>query len=99
MTRHFVTMPDKLLDQAMNVVYNKWFKKWTRKTGHLTEDDWAKIIGEYDYIVSQNTQNGDFKVLETIAYALLKELMQRDKGEDYPPEEVYGEQKERENSA
>ena len=79
-------MPDEKLSKAMQVVYNVWFRKWSHRSGRMTDTDWDQCLREADAIMEAG-RGHNYKVLEAVTMALLQELHARDLG-GYPEEKL-----------
>ncbi len=63
-------MPPERMKALMNVVYNRWFLKWSQ-AGRLTDATWDQMAAEADQIMRQGEQ---YPVVRHLVMALIYEL-------------------------
>ena len=74
MNKEYKTIPFKELKQALNQLYNGWFRSW--RDVKITGDNWTEVIRQ---LVAITTEYEDYPVVFAVAEALLKELEERNK--------------------
>lgn len=62
-------MPAQQMKAFMNVLYNRWFLKWSKR--EIDEAAWEELAGEANQIMSQGEQ---YPVVKNLVIAMLYEL-------------------------
>lgn len=75
-------IPDDKLRRLLDVIYNKFFRKW--KDQQMTEDQWDAILDDINAIMEQGTQ---YEITEKLIMVFVEELELR-KGVRYAVNEA-----------
>lgn len=78
-------IPDEKLKGLLNVLYNVFFRKWSKKGPVLTTDEWGELLDEANRIWEQGQQ---YPLVGTLVKAFVSELEARSIGA-YPDKKKF----------